>query len=88
MSSQNNASPLIPSGKQIKKALIDLDMRYFDLAQDMGVSPIYIRYIANDQRVARELRKKIGVTLRKQYIKYGYPLPGWAKTISKKEKSA
>lgn len=69
----------IPTGKQIKKALIDLDMRPFDLAQDLGVSTLYIRMITNEKRTASSVRKKIAQRLVQEYTKYGYPLPGWAK---------
>ena len=48
----------IPTGKQIKKALIDLDLRPFDLAQDLGVSVLYIRMITNEKRAAKTCARR------------------------------
>lgn len=70
---------LEPTGKQIKKALIDLDMSYRDLATAMGCSVYYIREIAADTRKAHEMRHKIAIYLGGIYKKYNYQVPRWAK---------
>lgn len=85
MSRTKNEAQAIPTGKQIKKALIDLDLRTFDLAQDLGVSVLYIRMITNEKRAAKDMRKKIAKRLVAEYRRNGYPLPAWAKTSNKKE---
>lgn len=85
MSRTKYEAQAIPTGKQIKKALIDLDLRPFDLAQDLGVSVLYIRMITNERRVAKDMRKKIARRLVAEYRRNGYPLPAWAKTSNKKE---
>jgi hypothetical protein len=76
-----------PTGKEIKKALIDLDLSYMQLSQAVGCSVYYIREIAADTRKAVAMRKTIANSLVAEYRRNGYPLPGWAKTI-KKEQSA
>lgn len=88
MSRTKNEAQAIPTGKQIKKAMIDLDLRPFDLAQDLGVSVLYIRMITNEKRAAKDMRKKIAKRLAMEYRKNGYPLPAWAKTSNKKEQTA
>jgi hypothetical protein len=82
MSRTKSETKPTPTGKQIKKALIDLDMRPFDLAKDLGVSTLYIRMITNEKRTAVETRKKIACILTQEYRRYGYPLPGWAREIN------
>lgn len=77
-----------PTGKQIKKALIDLDLRPYDLAQHMGVSTLYIRMITNEKRTAADMRKKIASRLVQEYQRCGYPLPSWARAPKNKEKTA
>lgn len=78
----------IPTGKQIKKALIDLDLRPYDLAQDLGVSVLYIRMITNERRAAKDMRKKIARRLVAEYRRNGYCLPAWATKQPKKEQGA
>ena len=85
MSRTKNEAQAIPTGKQIKKALIDLDLRPFDLAQDLGVSVLYIRMITNEKRAAKDMRKKIARRLVAEYRRNGYPLPAWAKTTKKEQ---
>lgn len=67
------------SGKELKKALIDLDLSYMDVAKAMGCSVIYIREIAVDTRKAVTMRKRIAYWLAAQYKKNNYKAPGWAK---------
>jgi predicted transcriptional regulator len=75
-----------PTGKQIRKALIDLDLSVLELSREMGVSPIYIRMIYQERRQARRLRKRIAAYLHKQYRQRGYTVP---QAFSKqKEKAA
>lgn len=64
-----------PTGKQIRKALIDLDLTVMDLAREMGVSPIYIRMIYQERRQAKKLRLRIAHYLFDQYIRLGYAVP-------------
>lgn len=45
--------------KQIRKALIDRDMKVSDLATELGVSAAYIYDIINGSRKATEVRQKI-----------------------------
>lgn len=73
---------LYPTGKEIKKALIDLDLSYMDLARAMGCSIYYIREIAADTRMASDMRKRIAAHLASIYRKYNYKLPTWAKEIA------
>lgn len=68
-----------PTGKQVKKALIDLDMSYRELAAAMGCSVYYIREITADTRKATEMRRKIARHLGGIYKKYNYQVPRWAK---------
>lgn len=63
-----------PTGKQIRKALIDLDMRVLDLARAMDVSPIYIRMIYQERRKARQLRRRIA-----RYLAAEYKRQGWSR---------
>jgi len=51
---------LEPSGKEIKKLLIDREMTQKALASVMGVSALYIRDICADHRKAYAIRKRIG----------------------------
>lgn len=74
----------IPSGKAIKKALIDLDLSPLELAQAMGVSVIYIRFLLNERRKGMVIRKRIAGYLATQLRKRGCYLPLWAR----KEKAA
>lgn len=85
MSSKKNEQKLRPTGKQIRKALIDIDQTPIDLAKAMGVSAFYIREIYAERRTAVVMRKKIAAYLAAEYRKNGYPLPAWAKTSNKKE---
>ena len=75
MSRQILTTPPTPTGKQIRKALIDLDLTVMDLAREMGVSPIYIRMIYMEQRKARDLRKRIARFLYSQYKRQGQEAP-------------
>lgn len=77
-----------PTGKEIKKALIDLDLSYMQLSQAVGCSVYYIREIAADTRKASAMRKTIAKRLAAEYRRIGHPLPGWAKAINKKEQTA
>ena len=56
---------LAPSGKEIKKLLIDKELTQKALAAAMGVSVLYVRDICADHRKAHEMRKRIG-----QYLGY------------------
>ncbi|MDD4310121.1 MAG: hypothetical protein PHO32_07045 [Candidatus Cloacimonetes bacterium] len=85
MSSSKFETKPKPSGKQIRKALIDLDMSVMELATAMQVSPYYIREIYAERRVARDMRKRIARHLKAEYQKRNYSLPRWA---SIKEKVA
>jgi plasmid maintenance system antidote protein VapI len=86
MPRKKNTKDPRPTGKQIRKALIDIDQTPMDLAKAMGVSAYYIREIYAERRAARDMRKKIAAYLATQYRRYGYPVPNWAKI--KKEQSA
>lgn len=82
-----------PSGKQIRKALIDLDISVMDLASAMGVSAYYIREIYAERRIARAMRLRIARHLAAEYKKFGYAAPKWANcpqagTNERKEKVA
>ncbi|WP_410495183.1 helix-turn-helix transcriptional regulator [Cellulosilyticum sp. ST5] len=48
-----------PFGKEVAKKLIDLDMNNSDLAEKIGVSPMYISDILQGKRVATERKKQI-----------------------------
>ncbi|MCB5285511.1 MAG: helix-turn-helix domain-containing protein [Candidatus Cloacimonetes bacterium] len=63
------------AGKQIKKALIDLDLSYLALARGVGVSVYYIREIVNGTRKARAARQRIAVFLAAQYKRQGQQVP-------------
>ena len=78
MSRKKNTQAPKPTGKQIRKALIDIDQTPMDLAKAMGVSAYYIREIYAERRAAREMRKKIAAYLAAQYRRNGYPVPNWA----------
>jgi len=84
MSSEKNSTLASPSGKAIKKALIDIDQTPMDLATAMGVSVLYIRYLMNERRKGAEIRRRIGAYLGEQLRKRGCYLPMWAR----KEKAA
>lgn len=75
MSSNILKEPPKPSGKQIRKALIDLDLTVLDLARAMEVSPIYIRMIYQERRKATELRRRISRYLAQHYQRQGQPVP-------------
>lgn len=60
-----------PTGKQIKKALIDLDLSYRELAHGVGCSIYYIREIAAETRKAPKMRGKIASFINHQYEKQG-----------------
>jgi len=62
---------LKPTGKEIKKALIDLDLGYMELAMAMGCSVYYIREITAETRKAREMRHKIACYLGSEMRKKG-----------------
>lgn len=62
-------------GKKIKKALIDLDLSYMDLARGVDVSVYYIREIVAGTRKALEMRKKIEKYLAAQYRRQGQQVP-------------
>ncbi len=70
---------LKPTGKQIKKALIDLDMSYRELAEGVECSIYYIREIVAETRKAEEMRHRIAKYLAARYKKYNYKVPTWAK---------
>lgn len=72
-----SSKSLNDNGKNIKKALIDLDMSYLDLAREMGCSVYYIREIVAGTRKATEMRERIAKYFRKQYRKYGTYVPKW-----------
>ena len=74
MSRKKDTQDPRPTGKQIRKALIDIDQTPMDLAKAMGVSAYYIREIYAERRAARDMRKKIAAYLATQYRRYGYPL--------------
>lgn len=84
MSREKNASPVIPSGKAIRKALIDIDQTPLDLAKAMGVSVLYVRYLINERRAGKLIRKRIAAYLAEELRKRGCYLPIWAR----KEKAA
>lgn len=62
---------LKPTGKEIKKALIDLDLSYMDLAKAIGVSVYYIREITAETRKAYDARKKIEKYLKSEMKRQG-----------------
>jgi transcriptional regulator with XRE-family HTH domain len=84
MSSEKNERLGVPSGKAIRKALIDIDQTPLELARAMGVSVIYIRYLMNERRDGAAIRKRIAAYLGEQLRKRGCYLPMWAR----KEKAA
>ena len=69
-----NAAPR-PTGKQIRKALIDLDLSVLELANAMDVSPIYIRMIYQERRKARQLRRRIAKHIAAEYKRQGGRVP-------------
>jgi hypothetical protein len=69
---------LSPTSKEIKKALIDLDLSYMELATAMGCSVYYIREITADTRKARDMRGKIARYLGAEYKRMGCAVPKWA----------
>jgi len=87
MSRRKDDTPATPTGKQIRKALIDLDLTVMDLARAMGVSPLYIRRIYQERRKARVLRKQIARFLADNYRHQGQPVPR-AFNQTSKEKAA
>jgi hypothetical protein len=87
MSSKKDTTDPTPTGKQIRKALIDLDLTVMDLAREMSVSPIYIRFIYQERRAARRLRKLIASFLHDQYQRQGQRVPR-AFNQTSKEKAA
>lgn len=64
-------------GQQIKKALIDLDLSYMDLARAMGVSVYYVREIIAGTRKAEAMRSKIARYLGNRYRRMGVYVPKW-----------
>lgn len=52
-----------PFGKEVAKKLIDLDMNNSDLAEKIGVSPMYISDILQGKRIATERKKQIAEIL-------------------------
>lgn len=82
MSSKKNEKP-IPSGKAIRKALIDIDQTPIDLARAMGVSPYYIREIYAERRKATALRRQIAKYLAEELKRQGCYLPVWAREKEK-----
>ncbi len=87
MSSKKEDLMPTPTGKQIRKAMIDLDLTVMDLARAMGVSPLYVRRIYQERRKARVLRKRIAKFLSENYRHQGQPVPR-AFNQSSKEKAA
>lgn len=81
-----SSKSLDDNGKQIKKALIDLDMSYMDLARAMKCSVYYIREIVAGTRKAEAMRGRIAKYFEKQYRKHGTYVPKWI--INGKEKVA
>lgn len=79
MSRRNFKVSITPTGKQIRKALIDIDQTPIELAHAVGVTAYYIREIYAERRKAVATRKKIAAYLAEQLKKNKYPLPGWAK---------
>lgn len=77
MQREKNETRPSPTGKQIRKALIDLDISVMELAAEMGVSAYYIREIYAERRKAREMRGKIARYLGKEYRKRQYQMPKW-----------
>lgn len=74
-----SSETLKPTGKQLKKALIDLDLSYIELAKAMGCSVYYIREIAADTRKATEMRKRIAQWIAEKYRHMGIKdVPRWA----------
>lgn len=88
MSSKKNEARPMPTGKQIRKALIDIDQTPMDLAKAMGVSAYYIREIYAERRTAVEMRKRIARYLADEFRRCGYRVPAWAKITNEKEQSA
>jgi ribosome-binding protein aMBF1 (putative translation factor) len=70
-----SSESLQSQGKQIKKALIDLDLSYMDLARGVEVSVYYIREIVAGTRKAIQMRQKIAKYLAKQYRRQGQHVP-------------
>ena len=68
-----------PTGKQIKKALIDHDMSQKELATELGCSLYYVKEICADTRKAVEMRARIGAYLSEKYKQARVPLPRWAR---------
>lgn len=66
---------LVPTGKQIKKSLIDVDMSYTELAKTAGVSVYYIREICAETRKAVKTRARIASILKNAYLKRGMVPP-------------
>ena len=85
MSSKKNEARPKPTGKQIRKALIDIDQTPMDLAKAMGVSAYYIREIYAERRTAVEMRKRIARYLAGEFKRCGYNVPAWAKTTNKEQ---
>jgi predicted transcriptional regulator len=76
---------LTEQGKQIKKALIDLDMSYMELAKSCGIGVYYVREIIAGTRKAVDMRKKIAACLREGYRKNGWQVPRAFAADKKKE---
>lgn len=85
MSSKKNEAQPMPTGKQIRKAMIQCDVSPLELAKAMGVSAYYIREIYAERRKAVIMRKRIAQYLGGIYKKYNWLAPKW---ISREEKAA
>lgn len=72
-----SSTKIKPTGKQIRKALIDLGMNQVDVARAVGVSDIYIRMITTERRKAIKMRQKIAHLLAGEYVMRGLELPFW-----------
>ena len=79
MSNRNLDQRPIPSGKSIRKALIDIDQTPMELAKAVGVSAYYIREIYAERRKATEKRQEIAKYLAAELKKRGCYLPLWAR---------
>lgn len=82
MSRKKTEQRPLPTGKQIRKALIDLDISVKELAKAMNVSPYYIREIYAERRKAFQLRKQIAQHLGSLYKKNNFKMPTWAREIA------
>lgn len=72
-----SSTKIKPTGKQIKKALIDLDLNQVDVARAVGVSDMYIRMITAERRKAIKTRQRIAQFIAMEHLKRGLKVPGW-----------